>query len=101
MREVQEVERLWFPVAPSLAVPGGVAPELDEAGLVGLQLQTELDESLAQVGEEPLRISVMLEPGDEIVSEAHDDDVAAGLPTSPLPGPPVEHVVQVHVGEQR
>jgi hypothetical protein len=43
----------------------------------------------------------VLEPGDEVVGEAHDDDVTVGVPTSPLPGLPVEDVVEVDVGEQR
>jgi hypothetical protein len=50
----QEVERLWFPFTPSPSIPGGVAPEFDEPGLVGMQLQAELGETLLQIGQELL-----------------------------------------------
>jgi hypothetical protein len=65
-----------------------------------VQLQRELREPLAEVGEELTRIALMLKPDDEVVREAHDDHIAACLSTSPLPGPPVEDVVEVDVGKQ-
>ena len=66
-----------------------------------MQLQTKLRKSLTKIGEEPLRIFSMFEPGDEVVSEAHDDHVTVGVLASPLPGPPIEDIVEVHVGKQR
>jgi hypothetical protein len=69
--------------------------------LSGVQFQPELRESLAEIGEELLRIGLVLEPGDEIISEPYDDHVAVGVPTPPLPDPLVEHVVEIHVGKQR
>src|SRR6266511_1772908 len=101
MREAEEVERLGLADASRLAGPGGVAPELDEPRLVGMQFQTELRQPLAKVGEEPPSVTLMFEPGDKVISEAHDDHVTVGVATSPLPGPPVEDVVEVDVGEQR
>ena len=80
---------------------GGEPSELDQPCLVGLQLQAELRESLAKVGEEPLGVTVLLEPHEEVIGVAHDDHVAVRVPTSPLLGPQVEDVVQVDVGEQR
>src|SRR5664280_1406966 len=67
VREAQEVERLGLPVAPGRTIPGGIAPELDEPGLVGMQLQAELRETLTKVGEELLRIGLMLESGHEVI----------------------------------
>ena len=90
VREAEKVERLGLADASRLAVAGGVAPELDQPGLVGMQLQPELREPVAKIGEEPLRIGLMLEPGDKVISEAHDDHVTVGVATPPLPGPPVE-----------
>src|SRR5919197_3773601 len=101
VREAQEVERLRLPEAPCRSPLGGVPPELDQPGLVGMQLQPELRQPLAKVAKELLGIALMLEAGDEIIGEPHHDHVAARLPTPPLPDPPVEHVVEVDVGEQR
>ncbi len=78
----------------------GVAPELDQAGLVGVQRQPEALEPLAQVVEELLCVTEVLETAGEVVREAHDD-VAACLRPSPAAGPPVEDIVEVHVREQR
>jgi len=100
VREAEEVERLGLADAPRRPVSGRVAPELDEARLVGVQLQVELRQPLAKLSEEPLRVNLMLEPGDKVIGEAHDDNVTVGVPTPPLPGPPVKDVVQVDVGEQ-
>ena len=52
-------------------------------------------ECFAKVGEEPLRISLMLEPGDKVVGIPHDDHVTVCVPASPLPDPPVEDVMEV------
>ena len=49
VREPEEVERLRLPETPGRPVRGGEAPELDQPGLVGVQLQAELRESLAKV----------------------------------------------------
>ncbi len=76
-------------------------PELDQPGLVGVQLQTELRESLTKVGKEPPRVLLVLEAGDNVVRKTHNDHVAVREATSPLLHPQVEDVVQVHVREQR
>ena len=56
VREAQEVERLRLTQPPRLPTFGRVASELDQPRLVRVQLQTELREPLAKLGEEPLRI---------------------------------------------
>src|SRR6516162_1406516 len=43
----------------------------------------------------------MLEPGDEVVGEAHDDHVAARVPPPPPLGPQVKDVMEVDVRQQR
>src|SRR5581483_6992998 len=77
MRESQERERFRFPVAPGLASRGGVPPELDQPGLVRVQFQAELREPLAQRGQEPLGVVLVLEPHDEIVRLCGLPDYAA------------------------
>ena len=37
----------------------------------------------------------MLEPDDEVIGEPHDDNVAVGMPASPLPDPPVEQKTEI------
>ena len=66
-----------------------------------MQLQTELREPVAQIGEEPLGVLTMLEARHVVVGEPREDHVPARVAPSPLVGPEVEHVVQVDVGEQR
>ena len=80
---------------------GGEPPELDQARLLGVQLQAELREPVAKIRPEPLGVVPMLEPHHEVVSEPHDDHVTARVPPPPLVGPQVEDVVQVDVRQQR
>src|SRR5206468_6694522 len=80
VRETEEVEGLGLrtpTVAP--AVRFGIPTEGDQAGLVGVQLQSELRKPLAQLFEEPLGLLAMLEPNDEVIGEAHDHDISARL----------------------
>src|SRR6266511_4928185 len=101
VREAQERERLRLAEAPLLSSLGGEPSELDEARLLGGQLQAELRKSVAKLGEEPLGVIPVLEADDVVVGEAHDDHIATRMPPPPLVGPQVEHVVEVDVCEQR
>jgi len=78
-----------------------MAAELDQPSLFRVQLQVELCESLAQLSHEPLGIRPVFEPHNEVVSEAHDDNVSLRLPLPPLLSPQVEYVVEVYVRKQR
>src|SRR6266511_2360080 len=101
MREAEERERLRFAESARLPSLGGEPSELDQPRLLGRQLQAELREPAAKVGEEPLRITLVLEAHDVVVREAHADHVAARFAESPPLGPQIEDVVQVDVREQR
>src|SRR5919109_4173919 len=81
--------------------PGREPAELDQARLARVQLQGESREPVAEVPQELPGVSQMLEPGDEVVGEAHDDHVAARVPPSPPPGPQVKDIVEVDVRQQR
>jgi hypothetical protein len=98
VREAQEIERLRLPDTPLRAMLGRKTPKLDQASLVGVQFQVELRKPLTKIVEEPICITTVLEPDDEVIGEAGDDHVATSVPVSPLPDPPVEDVVQIHVG---
>ena len=80
---------------------GGEPAELDQARLLGRQLQVELREPAAQLSQEPLSVVSVSKAHDGVVGEPHDDHLATRVPAPPLLGPQVEHVVQVDVGEQR
>src|SRR6185295_13800843 len=56
VREAEEVERFRLAETMPGAVRSGGAPELEQTGLVGVQLQGELCESLAKLLEEPLGV---------------------------------------------
>src|ERR687897_3803567 len=100
MREAEELERPRLPGATRPPSLGSEPPELDQARLVGMQLQAEPRESLAQAGPKALRIVTMLKAQHAVVGETHDDHLAARVPPSPLLDPKVEDVVQVDVRKQ-
>jgi hypothetical protein len=97
VREAKEVERLGFPVTPGRTGSGRIPAELDKARFARMQLQAELREPLAKIREELLRVRLMLEPGNEVVREAHDDDITVRVAFSPPLGPPVKDIVEVDV----
>jgi hypothetical protein len=79
----------------------GEPAELDQPRLLGRQLQAELRQPSAKIGQEALSLIPILETDHVIVSEARDDHVTTRVPPPPLVGPQVEHVVEVDVREQR
>src|SRR6266542_5274856 len=101
VREAQEPERLRLAESPLLSSLGGEPAELDQARLLGGQLQVELRKPAAKLGEEPLGVITMLEADDVVVGETHDDHIAVRIPPPPLVGPQVEDVMEIDVCEQR
>jgi len=65
-----EIERLRLAGPACLPVPGSVPPELDQPRLARVQFQPELREPAAQLGQEPLSVTLVLEPDDEVVRRA-------------------------------
>jgi hypothetical protein len=53
VREAEEVEALGLAQSVPLLLLGRMTAEFDEAGLCGVQLQSELRETLREVGPEP------------------------------------------------
>src|SRR5215510_5017007 len=101
VREPQETERLRLTQTSRLPSPGGVPPELDQPRLVRVQFQPEPRQPFTKLDQEPLRILLILEPNDEVVSPAHHDHIAVRVASSPPVDPQVKNVVQVYVSEQR
>ena len=83
MREAEQGERLRLPPAGPLPVRGRIRAEFPQAGLLGVQLQTELCEPLMQLSQEPLGLRPVLTPRDDIVGKPDDHHVAGGLPLPP------------------
>ncbi len=101
MRETKKIERLGPPEPTRRPPSSSVPPEFDQPRLLRMQLQVELREPLPKVDKKPLRIGLMLETHNEIVSETHNNHITMRMPTSPPVGPQVEDIVQVHVSQQR
>jgi hypothetical protein len=97
MGKAQEVERFRLTLPATLPIVGGEPSELDQSRLVGMQGQAELRKAIPQVVQEPFGLVTMLEPQDEIVRVAYDDDVALCGSLSPLLDPQVEDVVEEHI----
>ena len=89
VREAEELKRLGLPEPTGFAVSGGEPSELDQPRLLGVQFQAERREPVAKVGEEPLGVLTVLEPGDVVVGEPHEDHVPARVSPPPLMGPEV------------
>src|ERR1039458_6234227 len=87
VREPEELERLRLAEPTRCAIPGGVPSELDQPRLLGVQLQTEFSEPVAKVSPELLGVFPMLKAHHEVVSEPHDDNVTARVPSPPLVSP--------------
>ena len=101
MREAEKVECLRFAQPGLSSVLGRIGSKLQKPRFVAMQLQSKLRQSLAEIFEELLGDSTMLKAQHGIISEAHDDHLAIGPLCSPFLDPQVEHVVQVHIGQQR
>jgi hypothetical protein len=94
VREPEELKRFRLSEATRLTALGGEPPELNQPRLLLVQPQAKLRETLAQCSPEPLSVVTMLEAHHEVVAVAHDDHLAARVPTPPVVDPEVEHVVE-------
>src|SRR6266508_6415491 len=90
MREAEEVEGLRPALAALASSFCRVAAELQQAGFVGMQLQSELAHTFGQIVPEPLGIRSMLKAQNEVVRVAHRNHVAMRLRPPPPLGPEVE-----------
>jgi hypothetical protein len=95
VREPKEIKRLRLPETTSRSAPGGMPPELDQPGLVRVQLQPKLRKPLTKVGQEPPRVLLVLETHREIISEPHDDHVAVREPLPPPLDPQIKDIGRV------
>src|SRR5680860_332459 len=101
VHEPQEREGLGFPQTTPAPGVGGEPSELDQPGLFLRQLQAKLRKPLPKIVRKASGVTFVLEPDDHVIREPQDDHVAVGVPVPPRLGPQVEHIMQVHVREQR
>jgi hypothetical protein len=101
VREAEEIERLGLSETTLRPLLSGEPPEADQARLLGVEREAELDQALLQVFPEALGVGLMLKPQHDIIGIPHGDHLAASVPRPPLLDPQIEHVVQIDVGQQR
>jgi hypothetical protein len=97
VRQAEDVEGLWFPLATPLALFACPPPKLNEARLIRVQFQMEPVESLPQVAQKLLGVVFVLEADNEIVTVSHDNDVSPCVPAVPLGVPEIKDIGQVAV----
>ena len=101
MREAQKVEYFRLALASLLPVFGCMAPKLNQARLVRVQLQPELLQAVLPFLEKPLRVGAVFESRDDIIRVADNDHIARRMMFTPVLDPQIEGIVQVDVGQQR
>ncbi len=99
--ETQEHERLRFAQTAPRAALSRVAAKLQQARLLPVRFEPKLLEPRSHRVPEAPCIGFVLKADNDVVGIAHDNHVARCLPPSPLLGPQVEDIVQVHVRKQR
>src|SRR5438309_1132951 len=101
MRKTQEVEGLRFAVSPVSPIWLRKATKFDDSRLVGMQLEAEPRESLAQFCQKLLCFMAMLKARNEVIGKTNEDYVSVRLPLSPSLDPEVENIVEIDVRQQR
>jgi hypothetical protein len=78
-----------------------MATKLDQARFLGMKLKPERPEASPHVCWKCSAISLMFEPCDQIVGVPDDNHVSMRVSVTPLLGPEIEDVVEIHVCQQR
>jgi hypothetical protein len=97
--EAKEVESLGLTLVPVLSVLRRKATELDQTGLLRVELERELRESFAKLVQAPIGFRLVLEADDEVIRIADDDDIATSA-LAPVVDPQIEDIVQIDVCQQ-
>jgi hypothetical protein len=101
MREPQEYEGFWFSLATPFSVSEGKPPEFDQPRLIRMQFQTELHQPFLKITQETFGVSPVLKAQHNIVGIPDNDDIARGHFLAPSFHLQIEHVMQIHVRQQR
>src|SRR5512144_1569871 len=101
VREAEEGEGFRLAEVSGLALARRETPEFDDPGLLRMQLQPELLQTLPKLVQKSLVLRAMLEAHHGVVGIADDDHLAAGTSPPPLVDPQVVDVVQIDVRQDR
>src|SRR5712692_5361587 len=94
----EKVEGFRFAQALPPSVRGRKPTELQQTRLLRVQFQAEFQESLLQLCQEIFSIRSVLKSHNDVIGEAHDDNIAVRRPLTPLLHPEIEHIMQIDVG---
>src|SRR5207342_297424 len=100
VREAEKGEGFRLAEVSGLALARRETPEFDDPGLLRMQLQPELLQTLPKLVQKSLGIRAMLETHHGVVGIADDDHLAAMSPP-PLVDPQVVDVVQIDIRQDR
>ena len=100
MSETQKIKRFGLPLSKPCKLLGRVAAKADQSGLVRVQRQFELAQSLVQILQKGLCLMLVLETNDLIVGKAYDDHVAVRLGVAPSLDPQIVPVMQIDARSQ-
>src|SRR5436309_1548136 len=81
MHETQEIKRSRPVFTRQRCVAGGKPPEAQQASFIGVQLESEFRQSLVELRLEPLGVRFMLKAEHYVVGVAHDENIAACIPS--------------------
>jgi hypothetical protein len=76
VREAENVERLRFPFSTPLPFVDRLRTELQKSRLLGMQFQAELPHAFREFRSELIGIRFAVKAHHDVVSEAHNDDIA-------------------------
>ena len=75
MDEPQKRKRLRFALSPLLPAIGRISAKFNQPGFLIVDFQTKLPKPLLECCQKLFGLCLMLEPHNEIVGVAHDDNV--------------------------
>jgi hypothetical protein len=99
--KAQEVEGLRLALPSSRTIARSMPAEFDQPGLVGVKVQGECRQPVAQFNQKPLSIRAVLERDDRVIGLAHHDHSTPRMASPPLPDPEIVDVVEIDVCQQR
>ena len=100
VREPKKRQRFGSPLTPSGSIAGRIAPKLDEAGLLRMEVQGKGGEAFMEGDEKLLGVVPVLEAHDGVIGVAGDDPGYLGVAAAPLMCLEVQYVMQIDIGKQ-
>ena len=98
--EAEEVERFRFTLTALVSAFSHIAAELDQARFLRVEFQSEFEKAVPEFSETAFRISLFLEPDDEVIRVTDDDHVARCPALAPVRNPEIENVVQEDIRQE-